>query len=333
MSKVSSISKFSKSSEFNLFMVNLVLVLLLSIFTNGRFIQFDNILDMLIGYAPMGIIAAGGLVVIISGGIDLSFMAIATIAQYLMALYMLNYGGNFFVIFLIVIITGILLGIINAVLVSSLKAPAMIITIATRGFFYGLLMYLSNGVWLNNFPHWFSVKTTFLKTAIPLGSLLIVYVFTAFILRHTRTGRKIFSIGGNIESARRNGVNILMVQLFIYCFAGAIAGIGSVVQCYLIQNVAPNSLVGNEMDVIAMIVLGGVTLSGGKGTVFGTFLGFLLIAIMSNGLVLLGVSSYWHNFFVGVIILISFCITGYKMIKDKQKEQKGRNLDEAEIVK
>jgi len=82
-----------------------------------------------------------------------------------------------------------------------------------------------------------------------------------------------------------------------------------------------------------MIVLGGVTLSGGKGTVFGTFLGFLLIAIMSNGLVLLGVSSYWHNFFVGVIILISFCITGYKMIKDKQKEQKGRNLDEAEIVK
>ena len=317
-----------QSSEFYLLLVDIALFTVLMICTNGRFIQADNIVDMIIGYAPLGIMAAGDLVVIISGGIDMSFMAIATISQYLMALYMLKHGGNFLIIFVIAIATGIILGFVNAILVNSLKAPTMIITIATMSVFYGVLMWLTKGKWLNNFPNWFSQKTTFQRIAIPLGALVIIFAITTLILKYTRIGRMIYYIGGNLESAKRVGINILKVQLFVYGFAGATAAIGAIVQCYLIQNVAPNSLVGNEMSVIAMVVLGGVSLSGGKGSTIGTLLGLLLIASLSNGLVLLGISSYWQNLVVGAVILISFCLTGYRMLKIRNQEKKGGHLDE-----
>ena len=118
-----------------------------------------------------------------------------------------------------------------------------------------------------------------------------------------------------MEAAKRVGINVLKVQLFVYAYVGLMAAMGATVQTYIVQNVAPNSLIGNEMQVLAMVVLGGTSLVGGRGTVHGTVLGLILVAMIGNGLVLLGVSSYWHNFCMGVVILLSFCVTALRTSK------------------
>jgi len=320
---------FFSSSEFYLLLVDIALVLFLTAFTGGKFIQFTNLRSLVVGYSALGIIAAGVLVVIISGGIDISFMAIATIAQYAMAQYMLRSGGNFVMIILIAVAVGSFLGCINAVLVYYIKAPTLIITLATMSIFDGILLWATKGVKLFGFPDWFATKTAASIVLVPIGFLVVVFLITWYILRFSKMGRKIYAIGGNIEAARRMGVNILKVQLFIYAYVGAIAAIGAIVQCYLIQQVALNDMVGNEMDVIAMVVLGGVALSGGKGNASGTVLGMLLVAILSNGLTLMKVSSYYQDLVIGTVILVSFCLTGWKMQQNSKKaSMRGKLEDE-----
>lgn len=312
------LKKFTKSYEFLVLCVIIVLVSALAVTTGGKSIQPNNILDLVTSYSAYGVIAIGSLFVIISGGIDISFMAVGAVAQYIAALYMLNQGGNFVVVYVISIVIGMILGFVNAILVNRLKAPTLIITIATMNIIYGVMMKASRGVRLHGFPTWFSQKTDISLMGVSVGTLVVVLVSAWFILKKTKIGRKVYAIGGNMEAAQRCGVNVLTTQLFVYGFAGATAGLGALINCYLSQQASIEALYGNEMDVIAMVVLGGVSLSGGKGSVFGTFLGIILIAILSNGMILVGISSYWKDLVIGAVILISFCITGWRVIASKK---------------
>lgn len=308
-----------RAHEFYLLLVILFLVAVLGVASGGRFIAIDNLIDMFAGNAALGVMAVGFLVVLISGGIDMSFMAVASIAQYLVAQFMLNVGGNMVIVFVLAALIGIIFGLINAVLVHYLKAPTIIITIATMNVFYGLLIYFSNGTWLYNFPIWFK-KTQLSTILLPIGVLLFAILLTWWLLRYTKTGRKIFAVGGNLEAAKRIGINVLKIRLVIYAYMGLMAALGSIVQAYTIQNVAPNSLIGREMEVLAMVVLGGAALIGGKGSVLGTVLGLFLVIMIGNGLVLIGMSSYYHDLVMGVVVLISFCISGLRSNRKKDKE-------------
>lgn len=323
MTNKSAKNKFIKSYEFMLLCVVVILVIVLAAITGGKSIKPNNIVDLLTSYSAYGVIAVGCLFVIISGGIDISFMAVGAVAQYIAALFMLNMGGNFVIVYLISIIVGAGLGFVNAVLVNRLKVPTLIITIATMNIIYGLMMRLTSGVRLHGFPAWFSQKTKVSLFAVSVGTLIVVLAVAWFILRKTKMGRKVYAVGGNMEAAKRCGVSVIRVHLFVYGFAGATAGIGALIKCYLSQQASIEALYGNEMDVLAMVVLGGVALSGGKGSVFGTFLGILLVALLSNGMILVGVSSYWEDLVIGAVILISFCITGWRVLAAKKEERKG----------
>lgn len=314
------VKKISKSYEFMVLCVIVVLIIGLAVATKGKSIQFGNILDMMTNYSAYGVIAVGCLFVIISGGIDISFMAVGAVAQYISALYMIHRGGNFVVVYLIAIVTGTLLGFVNAVLVNRLKAPALIITIGTMNVIYGVMMKMTSGVRLHGFPEWFSVKVESSLFAVSVGTLVAVMVIAWFILRKTKMGRRVYAVGGNMEAAKRCGISVLQVHLFVYGFAGAMAAIGALINCYLSQQASIEALYGNEMDVLAMVVLGGVSLSGGKGSVSGTLLGIILVALLSNGMILVGVSSYWKDLVIGAVILISFCVTGWRMISAKRRE-------------
>lgn len=315
----SKFKKWTKSYEFMVLCVIIILITVLAVATGGKSIQPENLIDMVTSYSAYGVIAVGCLFVIISGGIDISFMAVGAVAQYTAALYMLNAGGNFITVFFVAIVIGVLLGAVNAILVNKLKAPTLIITIATMNIIYGLMMKLTRGVRLHGFPKWFSEKTPVSLFTVSVGTLVTVLFVAWFILKKTKMGRKIYAIGGNMEAAKRCGVNVLFVHLFVYGFAGATAGIGAIINCYLSQQASIEALYGNEMDVIAMVVLGGVSLSGGKGSVFGTVLGTILVALLSNGMILVGVSSYWKDLVIGAVILISFCITGWRVVSAKKK--------------
>lgn len=323
------IKKLFSSHEFFMLCIIAILSIFFQIRTQGLFFTGSNLLNILESYSYLGIMAMGLLVVVISGGIDISFMTMATISQYMMAKYMLSVENSSIIVAIIVsLLVGLLLGVVNAFLVRFLKAPTMIITIATMEIHFGLLMFLTKGKRLVNFPSWMSVKTPLKLELITIGIFIIVSLLTSLILRFTKIGRKIYAIGGNKEAAQRMGINLLKTYLFVYGYMGIMAALGGFVHLFLVQQAAPNALYGGEMDVVAMVVLGGVSLSGGKGNVFGTIIGVLLVSIMSNGLLLCKVSSYWQNACVGLIILISFCVSGYRIIKYKRKESKGGQLDE-----
>lgn len=319
--------KLTKNYEFMLFCVIVVLVAALAAATGGKSIAPSNILDMITSYSAYGVIAIGSLFVIISGGIDISFMAVGAVAQYLSALFMLHVGGNFLLVFLISAVTGALLGLVNAVLVNRLRVPTLIITIATMNIIYGITMRITSGVRLHGFPRWFADKSSPRLFLFTVGILAVMMLVAGFILKKTKIGRKIYAVGGNMEAAKRCGVNVLAVQLFTYGFAGAMAGIGALIKCYLSQQASIGALYGNEMDVLAMVVLGGVALEGGKGSVLGTFLGILLVAVLSNGMILVGVSSYWKDLVIGAVILLSFCITGWRLLSQRAKEKRGESIE------
>ena len=316
-----------RGTTFYLLIVTLVLGFVLSVSTDS-FFSLRNLLDLLSSYAFVGVLAAGLLVVLISGGIDISFTATASIAQYVMMAYLIDYDGNWLIAFAMAGAIGIALGAVNAVLIHYLRVSSIIITIATLNIFFGLLIFITKGAYLYTFPDWFSSGYNLFEYTDAAGnyyslSLQILVLFAAFaltyvLLNRTTTGRQIYAMGSNPEAAKRLGFNILWLHLFVYCYMGFLAGIASVIQAQLAQSIAPTVLVGKELDVLAAVVLGGASLTGGVGSVGGALLGIALLAFLQNGLILLGVSSYWSPVFTGAVILISVSATTYSGRLSKQ---------------
>ncbi|WP_413491680.1 ABC transporter permease [Morganella psychrotolerans] len=313
-----------------------VLIMLLCLFlgvTNEDFMTLGNVFDMTTSTAILAIMACGLFVVLVSGGIDISFPATAAISQYVMATYVLSQGGNFFIAFAIAAVTGLLLGLINALLIYRLKVPSIIITISTLNIFFGLLIYVTNGEWLYGFPEWFMDGVEVMSftgtdgydygLSLPILTLIAVIICTGFLMSKTRIGRQIYAVGGNADAAKRVGISLLGVMLFVYGYMGALAGIASVVQTQITQSVAPNALMGFELTVLAAVVLGGVSMSGGKGSLTGVILGVALLAVVKNGLTLTGVPSYWHTVLTGFIIVISISLTAYN---EKRRAANGGHL-------
>lgn len=300
---------------------------------NPNFFTLENLFDLLKSYALMGTFAIGMLFVLISGGIDISFTAIATITGYSIAVMLLKWGDNLNIvlIFLIAGGIGVLLGMFNAVIIYFFKIPSIITTIATLNIFYGLLTFISKGKWLYGFPTWFGdfanirLFTLYTPEGIPYGLSIITVIWFAllligwFILRYTILGRSIYAMGGNVASAQRAGFNLFRLTLFVYAFMGLMAGFGSVIQALLVQTVAPNSLVGKEMDVIAAVVLGGASLTGGTGSMLGAILGVTLIGLLGNGLTLMHVPALWYKVVIGFVILFSVGVSAYRRKKSTRQ--------------
>ena len=313
--------------------VFLAIVVLGAIITsvNSNFLTLENFLDLLKSYSFVGILAIGVLFVLISGGIDISFTATATVAMYIMALIINEYGGNMFTAFLIASVVGIVLGMFNAVIVHFFKIHSIIATIATLNIYYGLLTVFSGGKWIYSLPDWFRefaqvrVFTLTNPTGGQYGLSIITVIWIALLilawvlLRYTIVGRGVYALGGNAVSAERVGFNILRLQLFVYGFMGWMAGIAGVVLTLLVQSVAPNSIVGKELDVLAAVILGGTSLMGGVGTLSGTILGVILIATMNNGMTLMRIPAFWYDVFIGLIIIISVSASAYQNKKKNSK--------------
>lgn len=313
-----------------------VLIALIAVITavSPRFFSAENFLAILRSSAYSGIFAIGFLFVLLSGGLDISFAAVATVGQYLVGLTLINMPWvPWPFVVLLPLVVGILLGCLNAALIHWLNAPPLIITIAMQNVLYGLLQFASSGTWLYNFPEWFAkfpltlvVKFTN-QDGVEYGlSILTVIWFAvaivgAFILVKTKVGRKLYAMGGNLEAARRAGVDILHHRLFAYGFLGFTAGLGGLVHTFVTQTVAPNTLVGSEFNVVAAVVLGGANIFGGSGSVGGTLLGVILIAVLSNALTIMRVPAYWHQVFIGSILIVSMAITAASVRRATTKDR------------
>jgi len=307
----------------------LIIIVVYSVFVtikNPGFFQIQTVFDIIKTSSTTMIVAMGLLVVMISGGIDVSFMAIALFGSYTSLYIMIQTGINNLAFALAVSMAiGVVLGLVNAVLISWLKLPPFIITLGTQNLFHGIMTtFISDksfgsGV-LPECLHKFGQGTLF-KVATANGStgltvslipVLIAGLATYFILRKTMIGRGIVAIGNDEESARRAGFNPFKIRLFVYAYSGALAGMMGIVYAAQVNALYPNKMVGDELMVVAAVVIGGTKITGGQGKIFGAVLGVLITYLLNSTLIMIGLSSSWNNLFVGAILVIAVAITSYQ---------------------
>jgi simple sugar transport system permease protein len=299
-----------------------IIILIMAGFFSTRspgFLTLGNLMDLLESYSVSAIMASGLLVVLIAGGIDISFAAIAGVTQFLVALILVNFGGNWFTAFALAGLFGALLGMVNALLIHYLRAISVIITISTMTFYFSMLMFVTQGRSIYNLPDWFTNNISFLSVPFPVMVAAIALLATLLLLSRLTIGRLVYGLGGNWEAGKRMGCNIAGLQCFVYGYSGFMGAVAGIVQAHRVEEVVPNALMGRELDVLAAVVLGGASLSGGVGTVSGTILGIVLLAMLQNGLTLAGVSSYSFGLVTGLVILISVSATAYAAKRQQKK--------------
>lgn len=309
MEKKSTLKKITGSREFLLAVILVLLVAVVTYFSRS-FLSPQSLTDLLKNNAVTLVMALGMLCVMLVGGIDISIMS--TLAFSGMSIGMLlkyNHISSTFLAFVIAIAIGIACGFLVGLVISRADVPPII---ATMGFMYiyRAMGYLvsHNGEWagaqkLGKFKDFATTK--FLGLNKVLWVIIICYVFFFFFMKWTRTGRKIYAVGSNPSAAEVSGINVKNIKLLVYMIMGCLAGLGGALQVAIYASAMPDMQQGGEMDVIAACVIGGVSMSGGRGTVLGTLLGSVILATIAKALPLIPVfDQLWLNTIKGVIILV-----------------------------
>lgn len=282
------------------------------------FLSLSTLFDLVRNGIVTALFAVGVLLVLASGGIDVSFTAIAAFAMYVgtKAMVAFGMGNSILVAFAVAGVIGLALGLINGFFIATLKLPTLIVTLGTLNVFRGFLLTFVGTQLITAVP---IGMRTFSRTmlvrlnepdgtivSLPIAFLLVVAVaaLTSFILNRTMLGRSIYALGGAPELALRVGVNVARVQYFVYAYVGVLSGVAGIVHASLARVANPFDLVGLELSVIAAVVLGGARLSGGHGTIMGTLLGVALIVVINNSLIVLGIPTTWQNVVTGGLILL-----------------------------
>lgn len=288
--------------EFILIFPIVALVLLMTIIS-PYFMTVRNIVNILQQVAVLQIVSVGMAFVMIAGGIDLSVGSlisfIAAIAASLIAAEM---PIALVVILAMVIAVGC--GFINGFIISRVKAEPFIITLGMMSIYQGLALLITKGtnIGLSGQFTWLG-RGRVIGIPAPVLIFVIVSVIFHFILKYTKLGRKVYSIGGNETAAFLSGIRIRNYKIIIYMITSGVVGLASLVLLSRVSSASPIMGNGFELQSIAACVIGGVTLKGGKGTVIGTFLGVLLLGLISNSLNLLDVPSFYQNITLGAIIV------------------------------
>jgi len=286
--------------------------------SDPNFLTVTTLSDLLRASIVLGILATGAMVVLISGGIDVSFTAVAVSAMYVTTTLSLAVWPDmpWYLIFGVSILVGAGLGAINGIFIAGFGLPTLIVTLGTLSVFRGCLLTFVGSERISalppemrNFSRMMIARGTteggdFYALPWALAALALVVFLTAFILHRTMLGRSIFAIGGSVESARRIGINVRRIQFFVYVYVGALAGLAGILHGSMGRMADPFSLVGLELSVIAAVVLGGARLVGGYGTITGTLLGVALIVLVQNSLIVIGIPSTWQSVTIGLLILL-----------------------------
>lgn len=317
--KVSKNNAFIGALRANLGILSvLVLLIVLLSFLSPVFLKYDNIISVLRQVSINMYLALGMTLIIITGGIDLSVGAIVAMCGTLTVGFIVTNGLPIWLAIVIGLALGTLCGFLSGLTIATLKLPAFIVTMSMMNIAKGIGYVYSGGRSTRLVDDAFNALGTGYLSFIPLPVLymLILLVVFSVILNKTKFGTYIYAIGGNRESARLSGVPIKKVEIAVYTISGALSAFAGLVLCSRMYSGQPSVGDGYELDAIAACVLGGVSMSGGVGCISGTVIGVLVIGIISNGLNLMNVSSYWQLILKGLIIL---CAVIIDMFRNKVK--------------
>lgn len=329
------IRKILRSNEFYLLLV----ILLVSLFIQARSGQFytaTNLLGLANAMVVPGLFAIGTYMILVSGGIDVSFPALASLAVYATTRLLVDnsFQGSFIVPLAMVIILGALLGAFNGLFTSRLAVPALIITLGTANVFSGVMQGALSSVQINQLPPSMSAfgrsvlisgtsTQSGLTAVLPTSFLFLVAVLIVvfFIMRYTMFGRGVYAMGGDEAAAVRAGFNVRRIKFWLYVMAGVIAAIAGLIRTSMMGQMHPTNLLGMEIMVIAAVVLGGTAITGGTGTLTGVVLGTLLIVIVQNSMILVGIPTYWQRFALGMLIIVGTGISAVQLTRRRRRQR------------
>ncbi len=281
---------------------------------SDRFLTPDNLLNILRQSTINGIISVGMMLVILTRGIDLSVGSVLALST-VMTADMLQRGMDPYLAVLFCLLVGAALGLVNGVLVSRVQIPPFIATLGMMTVARGLALSYTDGQPITGLPDAFRAWGTGFIGPIPTPIIVAAAVFAAgyVLLNHTPPGRYIFGFGDNERTAFFSGLPTNRIVMFVYAAAGACAALAGIILIGRLNSAAPTGGIGYEFDAIAAVVVGGTSFDGGEGTIWGTLLGVLLIAVLNNGLNLLNVPSPFQDVAKGAVIALALLF--YKAIR------------------
>ncbi len=308
--------KLSPFSKFVYFLGNIrlviVLIIIISVFTalNKSYFSVNNLYTVLMAVATLGLSCIGQSLCLLTGGFDLSVGSTVLVSGVLAAYIIRNFGVNIWLAFLIIIILGAFIGLINGLLVTKGKINPLIVTLAVSSILNGLVFFLSQGKFINvkeesfrflGLYRLFNLK--FLQ--MPIIITIVLFFFFFFILKYTSYGKYIYAIGGNKIAAKFSGINVNLITSSVYVLSGLLSAIGGYMFASRVGAAQP-TIGGNfALNTIAAVILGGISLSGGKGSIFGAFTGVLILQSINIGLLGMGLETSYQYIASGVVMLVA----------------------------
>jgi ribose transport system permease protein len=309
--KMSSLKNVIRVREAGVFGALCLIVVIMSILS-PYFLRPDNIFNVLRGMSTIGIISIGMTMIIITGGIDLSVGSILGVTAMFTARLMyqgispvLAIFGGFGL--------GCLLGFTNGIIITKVKIAPFIVTLGMLSIGRGLTYLLATGLRgtvASNIP----MTNEFIgylgagyigPIPFPVIEMTILVVLFSLFVKYTVIGRQIYAVGSNEEAARLSGVNVDSVKLFVYTTTGALCTLAGLMNAGLLSTAATNAGQGNELDVVAAVVIGGASLNGGQGSIIGTIIGAAIMAVLRNSFILLRLPAYMQTVTIGVVIILA----------------------------
>jgi ribose transport system permease protein len=279
-------------------------------FTTPEFASPRNLSNIGLQAAALMIVAFGMTLVILTEGIDLSVGAVLGLCGVVMSQLLVSHGLPMPLALGAALLIGILAGSINGALVAYAALPPFIVTLGTYGMAQSLAMVLTSGNSVTGLPpavRWFN-EGEWLGLAVPIWAVVVVFVVTYLLLYHTRFGRYVFAIGGNRRALALSGVPVRAYLVAVYAYAGFLAALASFIMTARMNAAHPTIGIGLEFDAIAAVVLGGTSFEKGLGGLWGTVVGALAVAVLRNGLNLIGLSTEWQVAVVGLVIVSAVAI-------------------------
>lgn len=310
--------EISKRASINLqkYGVIIAFIVLIVLFStaSSQFFTTDNMWTILRQASVNGLIAFGMTLVILTAGIDLSVGSTLALSGALFAGMVVNLHVPIPIAIVIALFFGLLLGLVSGFLVGKAKLQPFIATLVTLTIYRGLTLIYTEGRPISNLTSdeyamsgvlEFIGRGSIFGIPVPVIILFIAFVMFYILLNKTVMGRKIYAVGSNEKTARLSGINTVRVKMFVYAVAGVMSALAALILVSRLNSAQPTLGMGYELDAIAAVAIGGTSMQGGRGKITGTLLGVLIIAVLSNGMNILGVSSYFQDVVKGIVILIA----------------------------
>lgn len=310
----------NKLKKFSTIFILFVLVIVFTA-ASQNFLKWNNFLNILRQVSVLSILTAGMTFVIISGGMDLTVGSLLGLTGVVLAQFTTKAGLPVAASVILTIIIVTVFGMATGVLIEGLRVSAIVITLGMMTVARGLAYIISGGLPVYDIPESivFLGQGYLLGIPVPVIIMLIIVIIMGLILKYSYFGRYIYAIGGNVEAARLAGVAVSKIVISLYAISAFLASIAGIVLAGRLSSGAPASGDGTEMDVVTAVVIGGVSVNGGKGNMFGAFMGAIIIGVLSNGLTIMNIGEYYQKIVKGAVLIMA---VAFDVLANREKVKK-----------